>query len=267
MHKVSFRLILCLLAVAHFVFAVPLDPPLPDTYLQFDGAGNYVEVPNSTDLSVSTTGGLTIAAWMRPDALLFPNTEGSGYVHWLGKGQARNQEWVFRMYSQDNTEGRDNRISFYVFNLGGGRGCGSYFQDPIQAGQWIHVVGVADSENTYIYKNGVFRNVNRYAGTITPDHGNAPMSMGTRDFASFFNGAMAQVRVWNRPLDAGEISDLYASGIVPQDGLVAEYLMNEGADTTVFDTVGGNDGTVFGATWSSDPSPADNTSGQSGGGC
>ena len=47
-------------------------------------------------------------------------------------------------------EGRDKRISFYVFNLGGGRGCGSYFQDPIQAGQWIHVAGVADSENTYL---------------------------------------------------------------------------------------------------------------------
>src|SRR3712207_8615960 len=53
------------------------------------------------------------------------------YVHWLGKGVAKQHEWTFRMYSADNTEGRDNRTSFYLFNLGGDRGTGSYVEEPV----------------------------------------------------------------------------------------------------------------------------------------
>jgi hypothetical protein len=33
---------------------------------------------------------------------------------------------------------RPNRISGYRFNLTGGPGAGSYLQDPVTAGQWIH---------------------------------------------------------------------------------------------------------------------------------
>ncbi len=130
-----------------------------NSYLHFDGFQSYIEIPDSPDFSLTTTGALTISAWIRPTTLIFPSTEGKGldltkaYVHWLGKGEAGQQEWVFRMYSLDNTDGRANRISFYVFNPEGHLGVGSYYQDPnnpIQVGVWIHVVGSADSEKTYL---------------------------------------------------------------------------------------------------------------------
>ena len=266
------RMMTCVLAAVNLAFASPLadDPTPPQAYLQFNGSNtDYVEVPDSTDFSVDTSGALTIAAWMRPDMLIFPNEESTGYVHWLGKGDLHRQEWTFRMYGLDNTESRENRISFYVFNNGPGRGCGSYFQDPIQVSQWIHVVGIADNnaQTTSIYKNGVRRNTHSYAGVITPQHATAPLRMGTRDFASFFAGALAQVRVWNRVLSVPEINDLYALGIVPQDGLVAEYLLNEGAGNTAFDTADGHDGTVFGSMWGSNSFSLDTTTGPQGGGC
>jgi Concanavalin A-like lectin/glucanases superfamily len=216
-------------------------------YLQFDGTSSYFEVPDSPLFSVDTSGALTVAAWMRPDTLIFPVTEGSGYVYWLGKGQAEEQEWTFRMYSQDNTEGRENRISFYVFNPPGGRGIGSYFQDPLEAGQWIHVVGVADGERTHIYRDGRLRKSDVYSGSIAPRHGSAPLRMGTRDLASFFQGALSQVRVWNRALSESDVASLYGN-TVPPDGLVAEYLFD-----ITRDTVGGNDGAAVGVTWGFDP--------------
>ncbi|HXN23466.1 MAG TPA: LamG domain-containing protein [Candidatus Dormibacteraeota bacterium] len=283
MKKKKIGFALCLLAVFHLVvastLAAPTDPVPPQAYLQFDGTTtNYVEVPDSTDFSVDTTGGLTISAWMRPDALTFANTEGSRpdeqFVHWLGKGSSGQQEWVFRMYSITDPAGaRENRISFYVFEGNTPppiRGCGSYFQDPVQAGQWIHVVGVADNSamTTTIYKDGVLRNTNSYAGIVTPGHGTTPLRMGTRDFASFFKGALAEVRVWNRALNDQEIADLYFLGAVPQDALVGEYLLNEGAGSTAFDTSGwAHDGTVFGAAWGSGSSPLQSGTGRSGGGC
>ena len=108
-------------------------PKRGDIYLRFDGIDDYVEIPSSDDFSVSKTGELTVSAWLKPDVLDFPNSEGTGYVHWMGKGDAGQQEWVLRMYSLDNTETppRPNRISFYVFNPQGGLGVGSHFQDPV----------------------------------------------------------------------------------------------------------------------------------------
>lgn len=242
--------------------------PLPAiSYLEFDGEQSYVEVPNSDKFSISTTGGLTISAWIRPDMLKFPHVDGSGYVHWLGVGEGSGstgqQEWAFRMYSQGNSENRENRISFYVFAPQGGEGIGSHFQDPVVVGQWIHVVGIADNETTSIYKNGVFRKCDQYRGTgdgtcqkyaftITPKHGSAPLRIGHRDENSFFLGAIKRVRIWNRPLSKAEVADLYAIDKASRNGLVAEYLLNEGSGTVAHDSVGGNDGTIFSATWKSE---------------
>src|SRR3954454_6521354 len=78
------------------------------TQLRFDGVKEYVQVADQDALSISTTGTLTVSAWINPAILTFPQTEGTGYVHFLGKGEGAGttgqQEWVFRMYSQGNTE-------------------------------------------------------------------------------------------------------------------------------------------------------------------
>jgi hypothetical protein len=173
----------------------------PQAYIKFDGSpGNYVEVPDpsSGDFTVNAGEGLTVAAWVRPDALHFDHTDGSTqqYVHWLGKGEGSGDiaqhEWTFRIYSQDEplpcpieTCPRLNRVSFYVFNLARppgqqcqNEGIGSYFQypindpDPIVPGEWIHVAGVVDDRDgvktTAIYKNGNFIRCDRYQDTQAP---------------------------------------------------------------------------------------------------
>ncbi len=245
----------------------------PERYLIYDGLRSYVEVPASPDLSISAAG-LTVEAWMRPDSLSFSHSQGSlpteQYVHWLGKGTKDEEEWTFRMYSLTTPPGpRANRVSFYVFNLRGGRGCGSYLQDPLVPGQWMDVVGVADAsaQTTAIYKNGVLRHTNSFAGIITPSAGGAPLRIGTKDFASFFHGAVGPVRIWNRPLTRSEVSALFASGIVPRQGLVAQYLFTEAAGTVVHDAIGSHDGALVGAVRSAGSGAIQSSTGSSGGGC
>jgi hypothetical protein len=265
---------------------VSADPP--QAFLQYDGSTtNYVEVPNSgapdsTDFSVSPEG-LTVAAWMRPNTLTFDNAQVGGdplnpFVHWLGKGLAGAQEWTFRIYSLNPdcsdprpTVCRRNRISFYLFNPEGGRGCGVAFQDDLEAGQWIHVVGVVDQVNQVIslYKNGgvpttdgdfLPRATFFYGGLITPTSGAALLRVATRDFVSFIQGALAQVRIWNRPLSGLEVHGLFDANSVPQNGLVAEYLLNDGAGDRAGDTADAHDGVVHGALgWSFDANPIMNT--------
>jgi hypothetical protein len=225
--------------------------------LQFDGTkSDYIQISDSAVFSVATTGSLTVSAWMRPDVLMFPISEGSGYVHWLGKGEPGQQEWTLRMYNETTTDvpPRPNRISFYVFDLAGpppnDEGVGSYFQEPVLAGEWIHVVGVADGVKTSIYKNGVFKQSQPYNGPgakliITPAHGTAPVRIATRDFQSFFLGAIRGVRVWNRALTAPEVQMVYGN-IIPQNGLVAEYRLEE---DIARDSAGLHNGQVIGGRW------------------
>jgi hypothetical protein len=151
------------------------------------------------------------------------------------------------MYNETTTDvpPRPTRISFYVFNLDGGEGVGSYFQEPVQVGEWIHVVGIADGQNTYIYKNGVFKQSQSHAEIITPQHGTAPVRIATRDFSSFFLGAIREVRFWNRALTTSEVQMVFTN-VIPQDGLVAEYQLEQNVAT---DTIGLHDGQVVGGLW------------------
>jgi hypothetical protein len=252
-------------------------PRKGDAYLKFNGRDNYVEIPSIGDYSIATTGELAVAAWIRPDTLNFLRWEGTRYVHWLGKGEGAGdtgqQEWVFRMYNHDHTTEqppRPNRISFYSFNPEGGEGVGSYFQDTLHKGNWIHVVGVADATRTYIYRDGQYRRCDTYRGPsagqcpihyepspnqnlqmeIDPTAGTSPVRLGTRDRNSFFEGGLSRVRIWNRALGADEVLALYTSDAVPSDGLVAEFLLNGDTGAIASDSAQGNDGTIFGAIWS-----------------
>jgi hypothetical protein len=245
------------------------EPRPGDTYLSLDGTG-YVEVPSLSAYSVDKTGELTVAAWMRPDVENFTHQEGSGYVHWMGKGtkshQGGDQEWALRMYSKVNTEHRPQRTSFYVFNPQGGLGVGSHVQEDVAIGQWRLIVGVADETHTYLYRNGKRIDCDTYRGpatdgcsimtshgrqvVINPLGGNAPLRIGTQSKASFFQGGISRVRIWGRVLTPDEILAVYQSDDAPRDWLVGEFLLNKDTGTQAMDTAYENNGLLFGgATW------------------
>jgi hypothetical protein len=211
---------------------------------------------------------------MRPDTLNFPNLEPkSAYIHWLGKGDAKgSQEWTFRMYNQDDpldSPPRPNRISFYVFDLQGGLGVGSYVQAPVVTGEWIHLVAVIDAARVYLYENGEFIRCDTYRGpeacgceihfepppnetvqlVIDPQPGSAPLRLGSKDLAGFLQGGLSRVRLWNRPLTCGEVSDLYTADTTPANGLKAEFLLNADTGATAVDTAQGNNGTIANGVW------------------
>jgi len=203
----------------------------------FDGTGDYGEVASRPVFSASNTGQLTVCAWIKPEVLDFPNVESSDdgpYCHFLGKGDygsPDNQfEWGFRMYNKTGG-GRPNRVSFYLWNPAGGLGVGSYVQDDVVAGEWMHLVGAADEASTYIYKNGVLRDsdiynvgdINNSEVVIVPALGIAPVRIGTRDFHSYFQGAIGCVKVYNRKLsDAEVVQEFNNNG--PTAGLVARMV-------------------------------------------
>ncbi|SDE65862.1 Uncharacterized conserved protein YqeY [Paenibacillus sp. UNCCL117] len=190
--------------------------PNGDAAPGFNGIDQYFTIPDHDLLEVTNTGILTVEAWMRPDVLEFPKSESSGYVHWMGKGEPGQHSWVARMYSFTNTENRPNRISGYSFNMSGGLGAGSYFQDAVTPGEWIHytlTINTVDVSSSYptgytkIFKNGVLRDQDSLLGyNIIPGDGTAPMRIGTRNLVSFFQGAIGKVAVYDYELTSAQLN-------------------------------------------------------------
>jgi hypothetical protein len=198
-----------------------------DTAITLDGKRSYVEIPDHADFSVPTSRkGLTVEAWMRPDALAFEGATDDPYIFWLGKGEGKQQEWAFRFYSQ--TTKRPNRISAYIFNLDGGLGSGAYFEDKLKVGEWLHVVACFDpgdktnpNAGVSIYKNGELRKGPGIPGSkgtlyatydIVPAHGKAPLRLGTRDVKTFLTGGLDEVAIYPRVLTAAEVLDHFKTG-------------------------------------------------------
>lgn len=231
----------------------------PNYGLVFSGL-NYsnVTIPDYDAFSpLNTTGKMTLSFWMRPDKLIFDRYTSSSdpqqgnSIYFLGKGVPGAYEYECRMYNKDSPQ-RSNRISCYLFNKSGGVGTGSYFQDTITAGEWIHVVFTADGHQTSLYKNGILRDSGDIydggPGTyqyIIQENTGTPFRLGTGDLKSYFDGALDDVTLWNRDLNATEISALFG-GTKNRTGIVAEYLMRPGSGTVLYDdSENGYDGTLY----------------------
>ncbi|CAF1498233.1 unnamed protein product [Adineta ricciae] len=186
-----------------------------DTVSVFNGIDQYFTIEENDYLEIVRTGILTIVAWFRPDTLQFEHSTGSGYVWWVGKGKRKQQNWSARIYNYFNKENRPNRISGYVFNLNGGLGAGSYFQDQIKIGQWIFYTLVINTINvtddyptgyTKIFKNGIQRDQDALIDyKVVPEKGTAPMRIGTRDRKSFFKGAIGKVALFDYELNSPQL--------------------------------------------------------------
>lgn len=195
--------------------------PNGDAAFRFNGRNQYLRFSDRKAFEIDAKGVLTIEFWMRPDVLQFARDEGSGYVYTMGKGNPGAQEWFSRIYSKRNAETRPNRISAYSFNPRGGLGAGSYFQDPVRAGAWIHVAVVVNTKarsSRYptgyirIYKNGVLRDTDSLRGYgIVPRSGNAPLRIGTGYLNSFFQGAVGNAAFYDREIGAARLKAHYAA--------------------------------------------------------
>ncbi|CAF3776538.1 unnamed protein product [Rotaria sp. Silwood1] len=219
--------------------------PNNDTASVFNGINQYFTIGDNDYLEIVRTGILTIEAWFRPDTLQFDYEEGSGYVWWMGKGNIQQQSWAARMYSYNNTEGRLNRISGYAFNLSGGLGAGSYFQDNVIVGQWILytlTINTVNVSSTYptgytkIFKNGVERDQDPLLGYgIIPQNGTAPMRVGTRQLQSFFKGAIGKVAVFDYELNSNQIQIHFNCMVTSTNCTDVQFLLNTTNVTSGFE--------------------------------
>lgn len=123
-----------------------------------------------------------------------------------------------------------------------------------QVGKYLHAVVTFDATTgkRVIYVNGTSVATNTTTGTLTL--GAESLNIGGKtDVTNDANAKFSNAYVWNRALTADEVSSLYKSGIVPTNGLLLNYKLDEGAGTTAYDSSGnGNHGTITAGTYTAD---------------
>lgn len=113
----------------------------------FDGAGNYIRIPHSTALDLTTEG--TIEAWIRPAS--FSNH--AGIVHKGDLSSTADQAYYLQLGGPGLGNSQNDQLVFGLRHASGERFVVS--QQHLQANEWYHVAAVWDSDSLRLYINGV----------------------------------------------------------------------------------------------------------------
>jgi hypothetical protein len=207
----------------------------------FDGVNDWIEVENHESFNFAANDPFTISAWVKPHQLSSKYSPKSIIEKWSESG---GYPFVLRSY-QDSGE---KTIGFGRYD--GSSGVGVQIKDDNLLSAFGHVTAVSDGMKVAIFYNGLEQDSEDFSLSDTKN--NSSLFFGKRGpNLEFFNGSIDDVRIYNRALSSTEVYELYEleKPFDPNEGLVAYFPF----DGNALDMSGnGNDGTVYGATLSTD---------------
>jgi hypothetical protein len=182
---------------------------LSDYVFDFDGNNQYLQVPDSNDLSFgngSTDSPFSISAWV--------NMDSNASFRIVNKYDAPNYEYQFDTSAS-------GELRFFVLDGTGYRGrTGS----TLNTSQWYHVVatysgvGGTNAQNgTKIYVNGanVVGSTSTFGSYTAMSNTTAPVYIG-RIATSYSNGRISNAAIFNTELSSTQVQTIYNNG-APND--------------------------------------------------
>ena len=207
--------------------------------LTFNGVDNYIRVNNTA--SFDFTDAITVEARVRPNVV--NNWKQSSVVTAFEESKYK---WKMGL-----TNTGDLRFDVYGNQTEGVSAYGGL----VEANKWYHIVGTFDGTNLRVYLNGFEVGVKYWPypmQNVTPATyiGYEPVN------GRYFNGTIDEVRIYNRALNASEVSYRFHEVDI-RIGVVAEWKFDEGNSIIATDTsqnvsvsvVASNIGMIHGATW------------------
>jgi len=137
-------------------------------------------------------------------------------------------------------------VQFLVFHPDGTYTYANYNFDEKYFKKWVHIVGVySKKDGLKLYFNG------KMVASMPPNNESIRITENPTIIGSGthkFIGKIDDIRIYNRALTDEEIKENY-NGNITLDGLVSWWKFDEGVGKIVHDCVNGNDGTIYGASW------------------
>jgi Concanavalin A-like lectin/glucanases superfamily len=159
----------------------------------FNGTNNTFIVPNSADFNVDTA--VTYSAWINPARF-------SGMI-FIKNSSSENKYLALS---------NDQRIHFYLYACMSFVDLSSAATVPLD--EWTHVAATYDGGFARIYINGQASGLRETTASCNVSDSGANVYIGSTNNASdFFQGAIDDVRVYQRTLTATEIDQLYRQSV------------------------------------------------------
>ncbi|MDQ3016323.1 MAG: hypothetical protein M3R25_06365, partial [Bacteroidota bacterium] len=168
----------------------------------FDGDGDSVLAPNAVQLISDFA---TVGFWIRVDGQNLADAESYliDFGHW-------NERWKISLPQHLKpvwtTNGKNAQFDHFISDMDSGDG------NELVIGFWFYVTMVHDGVDDIIYVDGVEANRKPVATTLNSTDN--PLGMGNNpiDGGQYFEGAMDEVKLYNKALTGDEISQLYETG-------------------------------------------------------
>ena len=226
----------------------PEEPPNRGALL-LDGHTGYVSMGAAPALGLAT---FTVEAWVRRD--------GRGLEAGTGEGGLRLVPIAGKGRGEEDGSPLDCN---YAFGFAGDV-LGADFEDAasganhpvigkteIPIGEWHHTAVSYDGTSWRLYVDGVL-DAERMAGATPRADSIQHFAIGTTMSSTgvpsgFLEGAIDEVRVWNRARTDEEIAGSMYSALAEGDGLVSRWALDPGSPGEAADTAGDQAGTVVGA--------------------
>ncbi|GAB4487939.1 MAG: hypothetical protein OHK0019_03590 [Saprospiraceae bacterium] len=182
--------------------------------IKFDGQGDTILAPNAVQLISDFT---TVSFWIRVDGTNISDAE--AYVidfgHW-------DERWKISLPQHKKivwtTNGNTTQFPNFISDMDSGDG------NELIEGFWWYVTMVHDGVSDIIYINGEQVNIKPVPTKLNST--GRPLGIGGNPIegGQYFNGALDELKIYNKALTAAEIAQLYASGTTGTDDLNAELL-------------------------------------------
>ena len=138
----------------------------------------------------------------------------------------------------------------------------AYYGGPaVNDNQWHHIACTYNGTTMTGYVDGVVVFSNAVSSPLTTPDTYLTIGNDTYPYdGAFYQGSLDEVRVWNYARTQAEIQETMNRSInTSQNGLIANFTMNEGSGSTTVNQVTGTQATLInGPTWSS-PDPVGTT--------
>lgn len=198
--------------------------------LDFDGTDDWVEIPESNELDISTN--LTISAWvMTRDNITAKIVEKETWNSGWTIGQDKWNGWKAGFFGES------------------GGGTTIYWSDGIPVyNQWYHLALTISPTSIKLYVDGNLKASQNISDNIKLN--NEPISIASDEGSQkFFDGTIDELRIWDKELSQSQIqamkddyvnSTTIAAGLSMSD-LVAYYTFDEAlGETSVYDETSNN---------------------------
>jgi hypothetical protein len=212
--------------------------------LSFDGVDDYAEIVNCDELAGLAE--ITVSAWIKPANLTSTGVIAAKWANPEGPDRA----YTFRV-------DQSGIVAVNIRTANGGDYAATFSTSEMAVNEWAYLSFSYSTPDLKLFLNGIERaSTTTSGGNIIPS--STSLLFGNSDgLTQSYEGLMDEVSIWDVSLTETQIQafmNLSLQG--DESNLIGHWNLNEGVGMTFSDlNINGNNGSVYGAIWSTDVPP------------